>query len=63
MSRPPETAGHNKRPRGRGNTVGFNLRVDIVAMVLKKPYVDHYWWKRKKGNVSCPAFEFIYTLF
>jgi hypothetical protein len=23
-------------------TVGFNLRVDIVAMVLKKLYVDHY---------------------
>ena len=22
-------------------TVGFNLRVDIVAVALKKPYVDH----------------------
>ena len=23
-------------------TVGFNLRVDIIAVVLKNPYVDHY---------------------
>jgi hypothetical protein len=28
--------------------VGFNLRVDIVAVVLKKPYVDHY----TDGNVK-----------